>query len=186
MTTMATTAAARKTLAVETHTQRARPASTEPASKVVSLEALLRESPVDLVDLVQDVVAQLLTEGRLEQVEVKYHLPEEPVRVDLARTQLSQVLEQLVASASEAMKTVAPLHRVLRVIVEPADAFGDYGPRVKVQDTGGSVVIEDGMRLAIARAEELGASLTVKPRVTGGNLFTVDVPVEKVVALSSW
>jgi hypothetical protein len=83
------------------------------------------------------------------------------------------------------MKTVAPRHRVLRVIVEPADAFGDYGPRVKVQDTGGSVVIEDGMRLAIDRAESLGAALTVKPRVTGGNLFTVDVPAAKVVT-SSW
>lgn len=185
MATMATTATARKTLTVETPAQRARPASTEPASNVVSIEALLRESPVDLVDLVQDVVAQLLTEGRMEQVEVKYHLPEEPVRVDLARTQLSQVLEQLVASASEAMKTVAPLHRVLRVIVEPADAFGDYGPRVKVQDTGGSVQIEDGIRLAITRAEALGTALTVKPRPTGGNLFTLDVPVEKVVN-ASW
>jgi len=185
MTTMATTAAARKTLAVETHTQRARPASTEPASRVVSLEALLRESPVDLVDLVQDVVAQLLTEGRLEQVEVKFHLPEEPVRVDLPRTQLSQVLEQLVSSACEAMKTVAPLHRVLRVIVEPTDAFGDYGPRVKVQDTGGSLQIEDGIRLAITRAEQLGTALTVKPRPTGGNLFTLDVPVKKVVD-ASW
>jgi signal transduction histidine kinase len=182
---MATTAAARKTLSVETPAQRARSANAEPVSHVVSLEALLRESPVDLVDLVQDVVAQLLTDGRLEQVEVKYHLPEEPVRVDLARTQLSQVLEQLVVSASEAMKTVAPLHRVLRVIVEPADAFGDYGPRVKVQDTGGSVVIEDGLQLAIARAEELGTALTVKPRPTGGNLFTLNVPAQKVVT-SSW
>ncbi|HEX8698599.1 MAG TPA: ATP-binding protein [Myxococcaceae bacterium] len=182
---MATTAAARRTLSVETPAQRTRPAAAEPASNVVSIEALLRESPVDLVDLVQDVVAQLLTEGRLEQVEVKFHLPEEPVRVNLARTQLSQVLEQLVASACEAMKTVAPLHRVLRVIVEEADAFGDYGPRVKVQDTGGSVVIEDGIQLAISRAEELGTALTVKPRPTGGNLFTLDVPAEKVVT-SSW
>jgi C4-dicarboxylate-specific signal transduction histidine kinase len=182
---MATTATARKTLSVENPAPRSRPASSEPASHVVSLDALLCESPVDLVDLVQDVVAQLLTEGRLEQVEVMYHLPEEPVRVELPRTPLSQVLEQLVVSASEAMKTVAPRHRVLRVIVEPADAFGDYGPRVKVQDTGGSVVIEDGMRLAIDRAESLGAALTVKPRVTGGNLFTVDVPAAKVVT-SSW
>jgi signal transduction histidine kinase len=183
---MATTAAARKTLSVENQTPRVRGASAEPMGQVVSLEALLRESPVDLVDLVQDVVAQLLTEGRLEQVEVKYHLPEESVLVDLPRTELSQVLEQLVASACEAMKTVAPLHRVLRVIVEPADAFGDYGPRVKVQDTGGSVVIEDGLQLAIARAEELGTSLTVKTRPTGGNLFTVDVPVAKVVPSASW
>jgi signal transduction histidine kinase len=185
MATMATTAVARKTPTAESPAPRARPASPEPTSNVVSLDALLRESPVDLVDLVQDVVAQLLTEGRLEQVEVMYHLPDEPVRVELPRTALSQVLEQLVSSAAEAMKTVAPRHRVLRVIVEPSDAFGDYGPRVKVQDTGGSVVIEDGIRLAITRAEELGASLTVKPRPTGGNLFTVDVPAAKVVT-SSW
>src|SRR3712207_3198968 len=138
-----TTAAAGKNLSGETPAQRARPGSAEPASNVVAIETLLRDSAVDLVHLVQDVLAKLLTEGRLKQVEVKYHLPEEPVRVELPRTQLSQVLEQLVASASEAMKTVAPLHRVLRVVVEPADAFGDYGPRVKVQDTGGSVVIED-------------------------------------------
>ncbi|MDY7228534.1 sensor histidine kinase [Hyalangium rubrum] len=187
MATMAMTAAARKTLSLENKSPapRSRPVDADTVSNVVSLESLLRESPVDLVDLAQDVVAQMLTEGRLEQVEVMYHLPEEPVQVNLPRSQLSAVVEQLVASAVEAMKAVADRKHLLRVIVEPADEFGDYGPRLKVQDTGAAVVIEDAMQAAIDAAEQMGAALTVKPRPTGGNMFTVDVPTAKVVN-ASW
>lgn len=187
MATMAMTAAARKIQSLDTQApaSRARPVDGEPLSNVVSLDALLRESPVDLVDLAQDVVAQMLTEGRLEQVEVLYHLPREPVQVELPRSELSAVVEQMVASAVEAMKTVTDRKHVLRVIVEPADAFGDYGPRLRVQDTGASVIIEDAMQAAMNAAEQMGAPLTVKPRPAGGNIFTVDVPASKVVN-ASW
>lgn len=179
MATPATTATARKTLSVESGT--AQPQTEAGTDNVVSLDAYLRETlPLDLGELAQDVVAQMLTEGRLDNVDIHYHIASEPVRVELPRRQFSQIIEHMVGTAAEAMKALANRAHVLRVIVEPADPFGDYGPRLRVQDTGASVIVEDAMQAAIERAETLGAKLTVKNRPTGGNIFTVELPAEQV------
>ena len=185
MATTSTTATARKTLSVERETAGTSLPRTEVATEnvVVALDAYLRETlPLDLSELAQDVVAQMLTEGRLENVDIHYHLPDEAVRVELPRRQFAQVIEHMVATAAEAMKALADRPHVLRVIVEPADEFGDYGPRLRVQDTGASVIVEDAMQAAIERAEKLGARLTVKNRPTGGNIFTVALPADPVVS----
>jgi signal transduction histidine kinase len=146
-----------------------------------ALSAYLRETlPLDLSELAQDVVAQMLTEGRLDNVDIHYHLSDEAVSVDLPRRQFTQVIEHMVASAAEAMKAVADKHHVLRVIVEPADPFGDYGPRLRVQDTGASIIVEESLQATIECAETLGAKLTVKNRPMGGNIFTVELPAEQV------
>jgi C4-dicarboxylate-specific signal transduction histidine kinase len=180
MATPATTATARKTLSVESQTGAAQPQTETRLDNVVSLDAYLRETlPLDLGELAQDVVAQMLTEGRLDNVDIHYHLADEAVRVDLPRRQFAQIIEHMVATAAEAMKALANRAHVLRVIVEPADPFGDYGPRLRVQDTGASVIVEDAMQAAIERAETLGARLTVKNRPTGGNIFTVELPAEQ-------
>jgi signal transduction histidine kinase len=188
MATTATTMTALKTLSVEAEPSaayRPRPVvGAESFDNVVSLDAYLRETlPVELSELAQDVVAQMLTEGRLDNVDIQYHLPDESVRVDVPRRQFSQVVEHMVATAAEAMKVLAGRTHMLRVIVEPADAFGDYGPRLRVQDTGASVIIEDAMQAAIERAETLGAKLTVKNRPAGGNIFVVELPAEP---MASW
>lgn len=178
------TATARKTLSVENEPQGNLSRSEMGADNVVSLDAYLRETlPLDLSELAQDVVAQMLTEGRLENVDILYHLPQEAVQVDLPRRQFAQVIEYLVATAAAAMKALANRAHVLRVIVEPADEFGDYGPRLRVQDTGASVIVEDAMQAAIERAQTLGTRLTVKNRPTGGNIFTLELPAEP---MNSW
>jgi hypothetical protein len=181
MATAAKTATARKTLSVESQTDAASPSNEVEIHNVVSLDAYLRETlPLDLSELTQDVVAQMLTEGRLEGVDIHYHLPDESVSVELPRRQFAQIIEQMVATASVAMKAVSGRAHVLRVIVEPADPFGDYGPRVRVQDTGASIIVEDALQETIERADTLGAKLTVKNRPTGGNIFTVELPAEQV------
>ena len=178
----ATTEADRKTPSVESQPPVA--PSTTPAAgldNVLLLDAYLRETlPLDLGELTQDVVAQMLTEGRLEGVDIHYHLSKESVSVELPRRQFGEIIEHMVATAAAAMKAVAGRAHVLRVIVEPADPFGDYGPRVRVQDTGASVLVEDALQQTIERAEALGAKLTVKNRPTGGNIFTVELPAEQV------
>jgi C4-dicarboxylate-specific signal transduction histidine kinase len=168
------------------------PVSVEPASPQAShtqsevglnsiLSAYLRETlPLDLSELAQDVVAQMLTEGRLDNVDIHYHLPEERVSVELPRRQFSEVIEQMVTAAADAMKALTDRSHVLRVIVEDADPFGDFGPRLRVQDTGASVIVEDALQAAIERAETLGAKLTVKNRPMGGNIFTVELPPEQI------
>ncbi len=182
MTTTVMTAATRRTQAAEAEVQTPFTSFREEAAaaeKGLSLEEYLRERmPLDLSELAQDVVAQMLTEGRLEQVDIHYHLPKERVRVGLPRPEFAQVVEHMVASAAQAMKSMADRKHVLRVIVEPEDAFGDFGPRLRVQDTGASAIIEDAMQAAIARVEQMGARMTVKPRPTGGNIFTVELPKE--------
>lgn len=181
---MATTATARTTQSVESQPNGTQSRTQAATDNVFSLDAYLRETmPLDLSELTQDVVAQMLTEGRLEGVDVHYHLTQESVRVELPRRQFAQVIEHMVATAAAAMKVLADRSHVLRVIVEPADAFGDFGPRLRVQDTGASVIVEDEMQAAIERAETLGAKLTVKNRPTGGNIFTIELPANP---MNSW
>jgi signal transduction histidine kinase len=178
----AKTETARKTLSVELQAPRAPlPRIEEGATGTGALSAYLRETlPLDLGELAQDVVAQMLTEGRLDNVDIHYHLSDETVSVDLPRRQFAQVIEHMVASSAEVMRAVPDKHHVLRVIVEPADPLGDYGPRLRVQDTGASIIVEDSLQATIERAETLGARLTVKNRPTGGNIFTVELPAEQI------
>src|SRR5689334_4074831 len=96
--TPATKETARQTLAVEPP---ASPVSLRQpeAGTTGALSAYLRETlPLDLGELAQDVVAQMLTEGRLNDVDIHYHLSDETVSVDLPRRQFAQILEHLVAS----------------------------------------------------------------------------------------
>ena len=178
----AKTGTARQTHSVEPQAPRVpspRPEADAPTGGALS--AYLRETlPLDLGELAQDVVAQMLTEGRLDNVDIHYHLSDEAVSVELPRRQFARIIEHMVASSAEAMKAVADRQHMLRIIVEPADPLGDYGPRLRMQDTGASIIVEDSLQATIERAETLGAKLTVKNRPTGGNIFTVELPAEQV------
>jgi signal transduction histidine kinase len=187
MATTATMATPRKALSVESQAlQRMRPLPVEGAeatNNVVSLEAYLRESlPVDLGGVAREVIEQMTGGGHLEGIEVLYHLPEESVQVELPRRPVEQVVELLVAASTQAMRGVVGKPHILRVIVETADAFGDYGPRLRLQDTG-EAVSAASLEAVAERVEKLGAKLTVKNRPSGGNIFVVELPPEE---LASW
>ncbi|EAU68184.1 ATP-binding protein [Stigmatella aurantiaca] len=187
MATTATTATARKALSVDSQAlnrMRTLPVEGgEATNNVVSLEAYLRESlPVELGALAKEVVEQMIGEDRLTGVEVMYHLPEESVQAELPRRQFEQVVEQLVAASAQSMRLVTGKPHVMRVIVEAADDFGDYGPRLRLQDTGAALLSET-LDAVAERVEKLGAKLTVKSRPSGGNIFVVELPPEE---LASW
>ncbi|WP_093516650.1 HAMP domain-containing histidine kinase [Stigmatella erecta] len=187
MATTATTATPRKALSVDSqalHRMRSFPVEGgEATNNVVSLEAYLRESlPVELGRVAEEVIGQMAGEGLLAGIEVLYHLAEETVQVDLPRRPFEQVVELLVAASAQAMQGVAGKPHVLRVIIEAADAFGDYGPRLRLQDTGEAVSAAT-LEAVAERVEKLGAKLTVKNRPSGGNIFVVELPPEE---LASW
>jgi hypothetical protein len=187
MATTATTATARKALSLDSqalHRMRSFPVEGgEATNNVVSLEAYLRESlPVELGPVAEEVIGQMAGEGRLEGIEVLYHLAEEPVQVELPRRSFEQVVELLAAASAQAMQGVVGKPHVLRVIVEAADAFGDYGPRLRMQDTGEAVPAAT-LDAVAERVEKLGAKLMVKHRPSGGNVFVVELPPEE---LASW
>lgn len=151
---------------------------------------------VDLRELTRGLVERMKTEGRLGHVELRFHMPDEPVRLTLNRRQLEAVLMQLLANAADALEDVTDRARVVRLIVEPADDFGDYGPRILVQDTGVGIFPDElqaifepyyttkqpqkgaGLGLTVARTlvESMGGELTVRSRVNLGSTFTVELP----------
>jgi signal transduction histidine kinase len=165
------------------------------------LVALGQPSPkdiqrLDLSELARTVVERLRDEGRLGTVDVRFHLPEEPVRQTVNRRQLDAVLVQLLTNAADSLEQVTDRARVIRVIVEPADDFGDFGPRLLVQDTGIGIFPDElqvifepyyttkapergaGLGLTVARTlvESMGGELTVRSRVNLGSTFTVELP----------
>lgn len=171
------------------------------------LVALGQPSPkdvrrVDLRELARDVTERLRSEGRLGDAEVRYHLPDEPVLTAVNCRQLDAVLVQLLANAADSLEHVSDRQRLIRVIVEEADDFGDWGPRLRVQDTGIGIFPDElqavfepyyttrpaekatGLGLTVARTlvESMGGELTVRSRVNLGSTFTVELPEP----LSSW
>ncbi|XXF76572.1 response regulator [Myxococcaceae bacterium GXIMD 01537] len=150
----------------------------------------------DLRELARTVVERMQAEGRLGHTEVRFHVPEEPVRLTVNRRQLDAVLVQLVANAADALEHVRDRARVVRLIVEAADDFGDWGPRILVQDTGIGIFPDElqaifepyyttkppekgaGLGLTVARTlvESMGGELTVRSRVNLGSTFSVELP----------
>lgn len=154
----------------------------------------------DLRELVPCVVERLRASGRLGSAEVEVLLPEDPVGVLFSRRQLEQVLEELLSNAADAVEDVKDRPRRIHVGVELPDTFGDFGPRLFVQDTG-TGIFEDalqaifephyttkppekaaGLGLTVARAlvEAMGGTLTVHSRVNLGSTFTVELPEQTV------
>lgn len=169
------------------------------------LVALGQPSPkdiqrMDLRVLARSVAERVQEEGRLGHVEVRYHLPNEPVLLTVNRRQLDAVLTQLLTNAADALEDVSDRARIVRVIVEQADDFGDWGPRILVQDTGIGIFPDElqaifepyyttkpptkgaGLGLTVARTlvESMGGELTARSRVNLGTTFTVELPEPQV------
>lgn len=151
---------------------------------------------MDLRELARSVAVRMQSEERLGPVELRYHLPQEPVMLTVNRPRLETVVEQLLANAADALEHVTDRARIIRVIVELADDFGDYGPRILIQDTGIGIFPDElqaifapyyttkppekgaGLGLTVARAlvKSMGGELTVRSRVNLGSTFTVELP----------
>src|SRR5262245_52001564 len=98
--TPATTETARGTLSGEAAVRNVdAPAPQVGTASHLAMAAYLGDTlPLDLSELTQDVVAQLLTEGRLENVAIHYHLPDECVLVEVPQRLFAGVIAQMVAT----------------------------------------------------------------------------------------
>ena len=148
--------------------------------------------PTNINDLIEDVLALLRVELSKHQVVVRTVLTEGLPQVPVDRTQLLQVILNLMRNAAEAMGTVTDRSRVLRVRSE-ADESGEV--LITIEDSGSGIddknlarVFEPffttksdgmGMGLAICRSivEAHGGRLTAARAHPHGSVFQVTLPI---------
>ncbi len=133
-----------------------------------SRRRLIETELLDLRHVVADM-QKLLVQLTGEEVEVEFAAPAEPVRVNADRSQIEQVLANLVVNARDAMPDGG------RLTVEASTALDEGGRCVavlEVADTGSGM---DGQ--TVARIFE--PLFTTKPEGTGLGLATVHGIVER-------
>ena len=146
-------------------------------------------APIDLNDVVRDVVGMLRLAGKLGRVECTVTLPDEPITVTVNRTRIEQILVNLVTNAVDAIENAGG---GVTIEVEP-----NHGSRVacSVSDTGSGIppdklekIFEafyttkgdNGTGLGLSVVREIVASyggvLTVHSALTKGTTFRFDLP----------
>jgi two-component system NtrC family sensor kinase len=150
-------------------------------------------APLDLGDVVRRTALLLQYEVHLQQVDLVTEVPPEPVTVLADRTQLQQVVVNLLTNALQAVASNPPGRP--RHIAIRAGRSADR-VRVEVEDTGPGVPedlvrhiftpffttkgpgVGTGLGLAIAYGivERHGGALSVHRSVSGGARFEVDLP----------
>jgi C4-dicarboxylate-specific signal transduction histidine kinase len=155
------------------------------------------EAPLDVNQLIREVLALLQGEIRSQQVSIRSELAEELPPVPAHQAQLQQVVVNLVMNAVDAMSTVANRVRSLRVKTEMQES--DY-LLITVEDSGTGIDAENidrifdafyttkshgmGMGLSICRSvvEGHGGRLSVSPAQPHGSIFRVSLPIRSVGA----
>ncbi len=147
--------------------------------------------PLDLNQVVRDVVAMLRGAGKLHRVEVITELSSEPILVTVNRMRIEQILVNLVVNAVDAIGTVSgkitvDVHpsvdraRVICLVSDTGSGIPDdqlekiFQPffTTKPEDKG------TGLGLPVAReiVGSYGGTLTVVSEVGTGTTFTFDLP----------
>lgn len=155
------------------------------------------QTETDLNDTIRDVVEMVRSEAEGREVHLRLELPDELPRISADRTQLQQVMLNLVRNGFEAMQETAPEDRCLTVEsrwVDPdrvAVCVRDQGegcesrhldrlfePFFTTKEQG------LGMGLAISRSiiESHGGRLTAQPNLTRGLTFQFTLPIRAGVA----
>jgi C4-dicarboxylate-specific signal transduction histidine kinase len=153
-----------------------------------------RKDPVNLNDVVRDVMPLVRTELRQQDVAVALDLASEVPAVVGDRVQLQQVMLNLVMNALDAM--TASAHRPRELIICSRAHAGDQ-VLVTVQDTGVGIAAHHvdqlfsaffttkpggmGMGLSISRSiiEAHGGRLWATPDTPRGAIFQFTLPVER-------
>jgi C4-dicarboxylate-specific signal transduction histidine kinase len=154
-------------------------------------------APLDVNQLIREVFALLRGEIRSQQVSIRSELAEELPPVLANRSQLQQVVVNLIMNAVDAMSIVADRVRSLRVKTEMPEA--EY-LLITVEDSGTGINAENidrifdafyttkshgmGVGLSICRSivENHGGRLSVSPAQPHGSIFRVLLPIRSVGA----
>ncbi len=145
--------------------------------------------PIDLNEVVTDVVSMLRGAGRLRRIDVAPAFGSEPIIVTVNRTRIEQILVNLIVNAVDAIGerdgsisiTVAPSARGTRVLCEVADSGGGIGPETlaKIFEPFFTTKPEGtGLGLPVVReiVQSYGGELKVASAVGEGTTFTFDLP----------
>lgn len=136
---------------------------------------------VDLCALARHAVALLHATGHVAPTEVQLELPDEPVFARVSQRRMEQVMLHLMASAVEARRSGEASARAVRLMVEPQDDFGDYGPTFRLRYVAGTPseevrsASEEGLAVARELVELLGGTFAVKSHGLTGSTVTVSV-----------
>lgn len=155
------------------------------------------QSETDLNDTIRDVVEMVRSEAEGRDVHLRLELPDALPRISADRTQLQQVLLNLVRNGFEAMHETSPEDRCLTVESRVID-HGRVAVCVHDQGEGCESRYLDrlfepffttkeqglGMGLSISRSiiESHGGRLTVQPNLTRGLTFQFTLPIQPGVA----
>lgn len=131
---------------------------------------------LDLCALARHAVALLHATGRVERSRVRLELPDEPVFARASRRRLEQVLLQLIPQAVEAQASLELPARAIRLMVEPPDDFGDYGPTLRVRYNAADSASRANLTGVDELVESLGGQLTEKRLGLTGITVTVELP----------
>ena len=149
-----------------------------------------RMAPTDLGDAIREVLLVLNGELRRRGVDARFEAPSRPLQVLGDRTQLQQVLLNLVINAAEAMEDVDGGARRLTIRAAFVD---EAAARVSVADVGRGVEAPEevfeaffstkpdglGMGLSICRSiiEAHGGAIDVAPNRPRGAVFSFTLPM---------
>jgi signal transduction histidine kinase len=149
------------------------------------------KSPVDIRDLVSEVLALVHRELESHQISLRVEIHDELPRIMGDRVQLQQVLLNLIMNAVEAMNSVENCERSLLV---RADCSGPGDMLISVEDSGPGIDPEDikrifdaffttkshgmGLGLSICQSiiEAHDGRLWASPRIPRGTVFCVQLP----------
>jgi signal transduction histidine kinase len=119
-----------------------------------------RTTPLDVNELIRDVVALLQDELKSREVEIQTELSPAIPQVTGSRVQLQQVILNLIMNAAEAMDAVTDRPRTLRIKTEREK---DNGVLITLQDSGPGIDPESTDRI-------FNAFFTTKPHGMGMGL----------------
>src|SRR2546427_1411276 len=156
--------------------------------------APVEKSPLDLKDVVKDVLSLARYESVARGVTIRTDLSQDLPRVSGDRVQLQQVLLNLVMNGMDAMNSVPEENRILWVLGKHDATAGTPAALLCVQDMGIGLKAEEmdrlfepfystkphgmGMGLAISRSiiEAHGGRLWAQPNPGPGSTFFINLP----------
>jgi signal transduction histidine kinase len=172
-------------------------ASNHAAEIIAAIRDLFKRTPIQhstlqINDVVRDVLALVQDDIRLDGITAVAEYQENLPEIQAAHTQIQQVILNLVKNAIEAMRSVAPDKRLLRLAT---GVDGRLGVAVYVQDSGAGIAPDDkdrifdpffttkpsgtGLGLSICRTivEEHGGELRLSKTNSSGTSFELMLPL---------
>jgi signal transduction histidine kinase/PAS domain-containing protein len=157
-------------------------------------KAPYEKTPLNLKEVVKDVLALAQYESTTRQIAIRTELTEELPHIMGDRVQLQQVLLNLIVNGMDAMNTIEQSKRVLTISAGSAILDGLPGARLSVRDSGVGFKADEmarlfeafyttkpqgmGMGLAISRSiiESHGGRLWAEPNAEPGATFWISLP----------